>query len=423
MTSVSFSKPAVLDLKDHATSDIVYNFQDRRDLIFNHYKKLFCDSKVFYSQFIKNQSYSFPENSLDFHIHFLPTNQIYQDSKIRLSFNQLPKNQIDKLHRIATHFAVTDLFGKILYIKDIENDTISHSLYQLFYGKPNVDYISWYERPHRLLLPYGNLISSINHFDLDEIGFRLTTEKKSLCKKDSNTINIAFFGGSFVSSIWSLPGESFCDQLEILLNQNCQNIKYQVFNFSNPGHVQSDGLNLLLNSGLYKLIDKAIWFDGVNDLLTTIPASKVGINNSLVPLSLKYNGVKIPNDSRNLASFNDKVDSYLYYRSIINEILHGLGIDVINILQPTIDKSSDNHLEKTKSLFPYYSRLPYKDSQKTYFKSLNMIKTRAKLEYNLEFVVPPLPNQPFDFWDLVHLSPKGELQIALWLHEVLKNKL
>ena len=216
-----------------------------------------------------------------------------------------------------------------------------------------------------------------------------------------------------------MPGESFCELLELKLNSNSQRTRYKVLNLSNPGHVQSDGFNLIINSSLHKEIDCVVWFDGVNDLLTTSPAYKLGFNGCSTPISLKYNGISIDQSFRSSTSFNEKIDSYLAYRHQCNNILQSLGIETINILQPTIDKSSSHHSGLTTSLFPYYSLLSYNNNQQTFVKAHDLIRIKASSEYNMSIIVPDKPSEPYEFWDIVHLSPNGERQVSDWLYSLL----
>jgi len=126
---------------------------------------------------------------------------------------------------------------------------------------------------------------------------------------------------------------------------------------------------------------------------------------------------------REVASFGEKIDSYLTYRKQSNEILGSLGIKTINILQPTIDKRNTNQSGMTKSLFPYYSLLSYNNNQNAYVKAHDLIRAKALASYGLEIIIPDHPEIPYEFWDIVHLSPKGEKQVANWLFSVLADRL
>ena len=280
-------------------------------------------------------------------------------------------------------------------------------------------------------MPIGNLISGRNLFSIDSLGFRLSKTKRTIWDLDHDSNeksyhDIGIVGGSFVHGLFSLPGESFSEILEDLLNSSdySKTKKFRVWNLSMPGHVQSDSFTLLTSASLIKRFDTILWIDGVNDLFTTTNFASIGLPNIPLPLTLKWNGIKFRQRTlRGSISDGDRINLFIEYRKYICKILDSLDIKCINILQPTINLKNPHHGEDTSALFPFYSKLAWGHHQKAYSKSIPYIQQLGKLD-NLEFYsYEEDTTNPLDFWDFVHLSPRGESQYAEYLKNIVIGNL
>ncbi len=419
-----------LQFKYGATKDCYELFKDRSKSVIEAYSKVLTESKEkIYSHITGISHPKYLKNHENLHIHFVETNEVY-DSLFETKFYKkgsfikssiIPKN--------ATHVAYTDIFGRILKIEGLSEDL--PDFYSLFYGiDPDSEHTQhlWFKNDHRLLMPIGNLISGRNLLSIDALGFRLAKTNRTIWNSNHDSDDyhdIGIVGGSFAHGLYSLPGESFCELLENLLNSSdfSKTKKFRVWNLSMPGHVQADSFNLLMNSSLIKHLNTILWVDGVNDLFTTTTFDSIDLPNIPLPLTIKWNGVPLDQHLRFTINDGDKIKLFVKYRKYICEIMSKLDVKCINILQPTINMKNPNHKHDTSKLFPFYSKLAWGKYQKVYNKSIPYIQQLGNLD-NLEFhSYTEKTDDPIDFWDFVHLSPRGEAQYAEYLKELMIKSL
>ena len=420
-----------MSVEGGAEQDCRELFKDRSKNVIEAYCKLFTDpGEKTFSHITGSPHPKHLNNYKNFNIHFVETNEVYFSIFESKTYKKGTLTKQLEVPANATHVAYTDIFGRILTIEGVSEDV--PDFYSLFYGiDPDLEHNQhlWFQNDHRLLLPLGNLISGRNFLSVDSLGFRLAKTNRTIWNLGRDTEkyhDIAIVGGSFAHSIYSLPGEGFGELLENLLNSSDSPIseKFRVWNLSMPGHVQSDSFSLLMNSSLINHFDTILWIDGVNDLFTTTNFKSIGLPEIPLPLTVKWNGIKFDQQKVRFSTNNsDKVKLFVEYRKYISEIMKKLDVKCINILQPTINMNNLNHKPDTKELFPYFSGLAYGSQKKFYNKAIPLIQQLGSLD-DLEFhTYKENSDNPIDFWDFVHLSPRGELQYAEYLKELLIKSL
>ncbi len=391
-------------------------FDARIEQVIQYYLRIFNGSLFLYSQLIEGITVQANENQKKIHVHFVRTNGVYSMETINEAIKRgLFLEKVDDYPKETTHIIILDIFGRISKILPLYE---GKSLLKAIYGESELlsfRSLDTDEPKSNIVLPFGNLVSATNLLQIDQLGFRNTFNILNIFDKQyqTNTINVAVVGGSFCSAIYSITGESFVEILEPLLNNNTiTRKKVKLWNFSQPGHLQSDSLSVLINTGVIRLIDYVIWIDGLNDLCASIPASAFGLNNIYTLLPAKFNGISFSKEIISSTKCSDTIESYITYRNESIRLLEGVGVKSINILQPLLDLNSDNHSLTTKSLLPYAMMTSWKDDFRDYVNLQQYIKSIASSKYNIIFEIIEPNQQPFEFWDFAHLSPVGEYQFA-----------
>lgn len=397
-------------------------FSYRQRQVHHHFKSVLEGSNFYYSQSLNNEKVFGRSTSSDSDgiiVTLVQTNEIY-DSNFTSTSNALKIIESLKAQsffdKSTTHVAFLDFIGRFSRFYPVSNESSQlNSIYDLLYGSNIPLSLTWYGSSHRVILPFGNFISGPNLLNLDAFGFRVRQDLVDF----SDSINIALVGGSFASSVFSLPGESFCDIIEKKLRSQYPDKQINLLNLSCPGHVQSDSFSFLVSSGILQNLDGVIWIDGLNDMRTTCPLNQLGVDRANLNIPLKFNGVQFDPNLRWECTMEQRVDPFLSYRQYISGLLSSMNINHVFILQPIVNKKLVLTTE-TSELLPYRSLLPFGPYQKSYSKILPYISSLACKKYNLELYMPPIitEDSPLEFWDLVHMSPTGEAQYAEYIYPI-----
>ena len=121
-----------------------------------------------------------------------------------------------KLPSDATHCILLDIFGRIIWIYDLNTDFESFT--SEMYGNTILNNIgNKFSSQVLPLNPLGYINFDKSMLSNDQLGFPLIDipSDSSLMPTDDLFSDTAIVGGSFVSSIFSLPGERFTDLLSV----------------------------------------------------------------------------------------------------------------------------------------------------------------------------------------------------------------
>lgn len=414
---------SIIIIREYETLDFSL-YEARINKVLETYRGLFNEELIWFSQLIKGGKIHGNKGKDELHVHFIKSNVVYSISSI----NQIISNgnilrEIRDIPEETTHLIILDIFCRIRKIIPIKS---SSSLLAGIYGDDPLLKIGQLNTDNPIfdiILPLGNINRCGDHFQFDQLGIRYILEERNLnaLKNDSN-INIGVVGGSFAASVYSLPGESFSEHLEKQLNNNHK--KFKFWNLSQGGHVQSDNLSYLINTGAIKTLDHVIWIDGLNDLSQTIPSKTIGLEElpfSISTCSLSKTLFSIDKEIVNSIKTVDRVDSFLKYRRLAVDILEAVGVNCINVLQPICDRKALNHSTVTSSLLNYSDRSNWRKHYIEYQNVIPYIKSLGFNKYGLKFEIPKTQDIPLAFNDMAHLSPIGEEQFAKIIAEYINN--
>ncbi len=120
-------------------------------------------------------------------------------------------------------------------------------------------------------------------------------------------------------------------------------------------------------------------------------------------------------------AIESRVNAFLAFRRNAIDILQGLGIQVVNILQPINDWKSGSITKRSKDTIPFYRN--HWHSYRNYSQSIPEVARLGRQKYGVEFCFfNSKTNDELEFWDSVHLSPEGEKTFAQLLYELLQQK-
>ncbi len=422
MITNSISKYTLITDQWKSNNSGLFDKRSQSNLSF--FDKLLSANLKLYSQIIDNSSFPIDINE-KLHIHFVKTTCIYSQEPISAIQDDTLMSYIKDIPSNTTHLLFLDIFSRVIKIKPLIKDLY---LFPNLYGDNHLLRFRGLDldKPiSNIVLPIGNITNSPYLFHSDQLGFRYKLSPSHIFNNDntSSVTNVAVVGGSFASSVYSLPGETFVELLEELLNIKGHTKNIRLFNLSQPGHMQSDSISVLINTTICKHINYVIWIDGLNDLCSSVPASSLDISSMPISFPSKFNGVSFDKNLINSITMNDRIESFIYTRRFSIDLLESIGVKSINILQPILDRNAPNHTNQATSLFPYMHDSGWKDSYINYIRIIPYLKSLSFSKYGLKFEIPKPSSEPFDFWDFAHLSPLGEQQFAKTLHPLLENSL
>lgn len=258
-------------------------------------------------------------------------------------------------------------------------------------------------------LPSGSLVLNQSMLSCDALGFRLC-EKMPERSPETN-VDILVFGGSHAASVYSLPGESFSDHLERLVQARLPD-RYtaRVINLSQGSAVQATNALHLVNFGLRFSPRAVVFYDGFNDLscgFYSDPVLSEGFG--LLYGAHVYGDRRCEFDPLNARQLSE---AYVNYRMHLTNVLTRMGVKVVSILQPMQELGGElNECESAlsdyyKSGWSLYSTYP----QSAAMASMIM-KMRGLDVYDFHASLSS-GGQKMEFWDCAHQSPKSELMIA-----------
>jgi len=339
-------------------------------------------------------------------------------------------------HDGYTHELIVDVFGRIASLRTNKGGIkLLNALYKPKLNDEQLQGICSISPMNRM---------SINHSMLhtDAWGFRL--RKKANDYLTNNVVPIEpsqnerkymVLGGSFAASVYAPPESAFSDILEELLNEK-NSRKATVYNFAMSALKQEENFTHLLYSGAFRHINTVIWVDGLNDFMCGVPT------NLYYDFEFPFNfaqGVPTMRPKEKQAQFveqftkklgegmstyeaiESRVNAFLAFRRNAIDILQGLGIQVVNILQPINDWKSGSITKRSKDTIPFYSN--HWHSYRDYSHSIPEVARLGRQKYGVEFYFfNSKTNDELEFWDSAHLSPEGEKTFAKLLYELLQQK-
>ena len=270
-------------------------FTDRIKTAISYYMKLIRGEKKLYSILLDPNCYPRFSDSQDLYVHIQPTLLSHEE------LNRWKPESLDKkmekisktVDKDVTHILLLDIFGRIWRIYNTENGAKAGSLLENFYGQKFIKYfgdLSADKFGVHPCFPFGWINQQMVLLQTDELGFRLTEDPRKITNKKWNeeTYDMALCGGSFSAGVYSLPGETFAEVLEKEMNaNNYAHKKVQIWNMAQGSLIQSVNFAHLLSTGIISKLDSVLFIDGVNDLLSTIPAESVGLNGFSAAFSTK----------------------------------------------------------------------------------------------------------------------------------------
>ena len=176
-------------------------------------------------------------------------------------------------------------------------------------------------------MPLSHLNVSHALLATDSMGYRLSIHERPYLMEPKKTKhkNILIVGGSFAASVFAIPGRSFSDYLEILLNKEHTDTQYHVYNLSTAGITQEAHFNQIISTGIYKNIDFVIWIDGYNELIMSKPSSfYFGFNLPFNIFPIRIFSEDLRDMPASYINPDDLCNGYLLYRKNIVNILGSL---------------------------------------------------------------------------------------------------
>jgi hypothetical protein len=389
-------------------------FADRQNIVSQHYLTIFREPGSYVSNAFSC------ENVFRQHSGIVPffsfTNIVYRAPSSEILDNFYKQIAAD-IAKDYSHILSLDIFGRIVATYTVNCKVGLFESILSYPGLPG-DCIK-----KNIVLPPFNRINICNDLlSCDPLGFRLVKSCSRVFENDAESVyTIVILGGSFAASIYSLPGESFSDILQARLNglDNDQRT-YQVINLSMGSCQQGDNFSHLIHFGLLASADLILWIDGLNDLCCGFPLSEsLGID---LPINTNAGDTPlVPKSPFSQCDPMAKISSYLHQRSLYLDVIRSYGTKVVNMLQPICPvEHSSCFTDNAASLLPFFDQgwSLYSD----YLSILSYIPLLSESQYDFEFHLP-LTSDQLEFWDIAHLSPRGELVFADLLFDYLSSRI
>ena len=170
--------------------------------------------------------------------------------------------------------------------------------------------------------------------------------------------------------------------------------------------------NQIISTGIYKNIDFVIWIDGYNELIMSRPSKfYFGFNLPFNIFPVRIFSEDLRDMPTSYINPDDLCNGYLLYRKNIVNILESLGIKSINILQPGLRE----HTKTSERLSVHFTENQHLE---TYLRIVSRLMS-SDAARDLGFHFFDQKRISYEFWDRIHLSPKGEKEFADDLYQYL----
>ena len=395
-----------------------------RKLGLEHYEKLLLGK--YYSQYDGKKEIIDTKSTANISLHIIECDIIY---KLEEKEEEVLKKSLKEgIPEKSTHILIVDRFFKArrIYVtrkgaskgyRDLMKDIYINKI-----GRP--DYSS--ELPgYDMLSGIGMINYFYDYLCCDSLGYRLIDNEHGLLQSIDGTKNIVILGGSFSQSIFSVPGYTFVDHLNNIVDSNYGKQRVRFFNFSQRGSIQSDNFCQLVQLGIIDKVDCVIWIDGLNDCSSSSPLSSLNLGYGDLAISGK-SMERIPllrkeyRTQQELAKY--RLLTYLQYRKRVNKLHAKLGINSINICQPICDYLSQDIPSFTKSLVKY--GIKAYEVNYGYTNWCKNIQNYAQSMFDLEYLgFDAQEMRNVEYADFCHLTPTGERDFANLLMKKIESKL
>lgn len=192
---------------------------------------------------------------------------------------------------------------------------------------------------------------------INEDGFRISHDLAKLRERDKKHLIVTVFGGSCVWSQYCFHEETFCFQLEKLLNEHSGGeFVFSVLNFGCFGHLVHDQINAFLTFAEFLNPEIVIFHDGWNDLANGMLSdpfllSRYGhtYNVLLENWGMELQNTKVESSTAKVLSptkMNSRklaVDAYVKKKIQVSKILKGANTFPIHGLQPCLFSRDSLH--------------------------------------------------------------------------------
>ena len=260
--------------------------------------------------------------------------------------------------------------------------------------------------------PMGKFSRSPIKLQSDNLGYRLLVDQEAKLFDSQVEKSVVFLGGSFAHSIFSPPGYSLIEQCQNefsnLTNTSC----YRFFNLSQGGLQQGDNFSQLISLGIHTHVKYIVWLDGLNDIVWGLSPNMLygtdlpflfDVGRCETFESFEY--VQSPD------AFLARIRAFIADRKNINSLLASFGIKCINILQPIHELSHECASARAIEFVDEFS------SAGTFYYDmfrpcLDIVPAIASSEFGVEFYANKQESTYYEFFDYVHMSPRGEKSFA-----------
>jgi len=278
---------------------------------------------------------------------------------------------------------------------------------------------------------------------IDELGFRINFDYKTLSGRDASHVVIAVFGGSTTYSVYCLYDDMFTSRLEAKLNawsaEQGDGRRFTVLNFGNPGNcVMNERTTYLLFAAAIKP-DIVIAHDGYNDLTLGMTSDPYLLNHHRITyqeVQEKWAGLLHGTSAaldgqapeRDIQNFPDKViDAYCYRQGQFKAVVEAMGGMFVWGLQAAVDSKAALSADEKDFVAAYagehiYSKV-FKAMPMMYSRLVQRLE-RDKADFvNIHKLFQAYGEESTLFGDPVHTIWQGDECIAQAYADSLINRL